>query len=114
MKWGLRWPVGPFEVVCVLAAVLLAAASPAKCGFAGHAGASTNNRHTGNVGRWSEAGTMTIVSGVLNRANLKNLQNPAAMSGGRTTSIRGDANGNDQPVPVSAAPTKSRDLAIAM
>jgi hypothetical protein len=113
MKSGLRWPVGPFEVVCVLAAVLLAAASPAKCGFAGHAGASTDNRHTG-VGRWSEAGTMAIVSGGLNRANLKNLQDPAAMSGGRTTSIRDDANGNDQPVRVSAAPTKSRDLAIAM
>jgi len=97
-----------------MATVLLAAASPAQCGFAGDAGASTNNRHTGDVGRWSEAGTMAIVSGLLNPANLKNLQNSAAMSDGRTTSVRGDANGNDQPVPVGAAPTKSRDLAIAM
>jgi hypothetical protein len=113
---GLRWPVGPFDVVCVLAAVLLlAAASPAQCGFASHADASTDNGHTGNVGRWSKAGTIAIVSGGLNPTNLKNLQNPTAMSGGRTTSsIRGDANGNDQPVPANAVPTKSRDLAIAM
>jgi hypothetical protein len=83
MKWGLRWPVGPFQVICVLAAVLLAAASPVQCGFAGHAGTSTDNRLTSNVGGWSKAGTMAIVSGGLNAANLKNQQNPSAMLDGR-------------------------------
>jgi hypothetical protein len=109
MTWGLR-RVGPVRVICVLAAVL-AAVSPAQCGFAGHAGTSADNRHTSNVGGWSKAGTIAIVSGGPNAANL---QNPSAMLGGRKVSIRGDANGDDQLIPVSAAPTKIRGFSSAM
>jgi len=72
MKSELRWPVGPFQVICVLAAVLLAAAFSLQSGFAGHASISTDNRHSSNVNGWSKAGKMAIVSGGLNSINLKN------------------------------------------
>ena len=72
MRVGLRWPHGPFQVICVSAAVLLAAASSLQSGFAGHASISTDNRHSSNVNGWSKAGMMAIASGGLNSTNLKN------------------------------------------
>ena len=44
-----------------------------------------------------------IVSGGLNSTDLKNPQNLSAMLDGRKVPIRGDQNGDDQPIPVSAA-----------
>ena len=102
--------VGPFQVICVLAAVLLAAAFSRQSGFARRAGISTDNHHSSNVSGWSKAGMTAIVSGGLNSTDLKNPQNLSAMLGGRKVPIRGDQNGDDQPIPVSAAPMKSGRL----
>ena len=113
MKRGLRRPVGPFQLICVLA-VLLAAALSLQGGFAGHADTSTDSRHTSNVSGSSKAGTMAIVSGGLNPTNLKNPQNLSAVLGRREVSISGGENVDGQPIPIGAAPTKSGRLSIGM
>ena len=114
MKRGLRWPVGPFQLICVLAAVLLAAAFSLQGGFVGHAGTSTDNRHTSNVSGSSKAGTVAIVSGGLCPTRLKKPQNLSAVLGRRDVSTRGEGNADCQPIPLSAAATKSGRLSIGL
>lgn len=54
MRGGLRWLYRPFQVLCVLVAVLLAAAFSLQSGFAGH---------SGGLGERLNANTIAIVSG---------------------------------------------------
>jgi hypothetical protein len=79
MKGGLRWPFRPFQVVCVLVAVLLTAAFSSQRGLTDRVGASTNNCPTNNwrctsFGERSNASTITVVPGNPNLTYLKILK----------------------------------------
>jgi hypothetical protein len=74
MKGGLRWPFGPFQVICVLVAVLLTAAFSSQRGFTGRVGTSTNNCRCTILGERSNASTITVVPGNQNSTHLKILK----------------------------------------
>ncbi len=61
----MRWPHGPFQVSCVLVAVLLTAAFSLQVGFAGHAGARPvpDKPNLGTLGERLNANTIAIVAG---------------------------------------------------
>lgn len=65
MRGGLRWPYRPFQVVCVLAAVLLAAAFSSQPGFAEHVGIRPipDKAHLGSLGERLNENTIAIASG---------------------------------------------------
>jgi TRAP transporter TAXI family solute receptor len=65
MGRGLRWPYWPFQVFCVLAAVLLTAAFSLQYGFAGRVGMLPipDKANFGGLGERLNANTVAIVSG---------------------------------------------------
>jgi len=66
MRGGLRWLARPFQVVCVLVAVLLTAAFSLRPGFAGHAGNNApipDKPNLGSLGERLNANTISIISG---------------------------------------------------
>jgi TRAP-type uncharacterized transport system substrate-binding protein len=68
MKGGLRWPYRPFQVICVLVAVLLAAAFSLQAvyaAYAAHPGARPipDKPNLGTLGERLNANTIAIVSG---------------------------------------------------
>ena len=65
MRGGLRWPVRPFQVLCVLVAVVLTAAFSSQHGFAGHNGGAPipDKPNLGSLGEQLNANTIAIVSG---------------------------------------------------
>jgi TRAP transporter TAXI family solute receptor len=65
MRGGLRWPHGPYQVLCVLVAVLLSAAFTLQFGFAERAGAKPipDKPNLGSLGERLNANTIAIVSG---------------------------------------------------
>jgi uncharacterized protein len=65
MRGGLRWPHRPFQVMCVLAAVLLTAGFSQQSGFAGHPGARPipDKPNLGTLGERLNGNTIAIVSG---------------------------------------------------
>jgi uncharacterized protein len=65
MRGGLRWPNRPFQVLCVLVAVLLTAAFSPQFSFAQHAGARPipDKPHLGSLGERLNDNTIAIVSG---------------------------------------------------
>jgi hypothetical protein len=71
MKGGLRWPFGPFQVSCVLVAVLLTAAFSSQRGFTGRVGTPTQDSCCTILGERSNASTTTVVPGNPNSTDLK-------------------------------------------
>jgi hypothetical protein len=71
MKGGLRWPFGPFQVVCVLVAVLLTAAFSSQRGFTSRVGTSTDNCRYTSFGERSNTSAITVVPGNPNPTYLK-------------------------------------------
>lgn len=66
MRGGLRWLLRPFQVVCVLVAVLLTAAFSLRPGFAGHADGNApipDKPNLGSRGERLNANTISIISG---------------------------------------------------
>jgi uncharacterized protein len=65
MRGGLRWPQRPFQVPCVLAAVLLTAAFSSQSSFGDPAGGRPipDKPHLGSLGARLNANTIAIVSG---------------------------------------------------
>ena len=66
MRGGLRWLTRPFQVVCVLVAVLLTAAFSLRPGFAGHADGNVpipDKPNLGSLGERLNANTISIISG---------------------------------------------------
>ena len=64
MRGGLRWLYRPFQVLCVLVAVLLTAAFSLQSGFAGHSGGRPvrDKPNLGSVGERLNANTIAVVS----------------------------------------------------
>jgi hypothetical protein len=71
MKGGLRWPLGPFQVVCVLVAVLLTAAFSRQCGSTSRTSTSSDKCDFDNLGAHPEAGAIAVLPGFLNSINVK-------------------------------------------
>jgi hypothetical protein len=74
MKGGLRWPLGPFQVVCVLVAVLLTAAFSLQCGSTSRTGTSTDKTDQcdfDNLGAHPDAGAIAVLPGFLNSIDVK-------------------------------------------
>ncbi len=66
MRGGLRWPQWPFQVLCVLAVVVLTAAFSLQSSFARHGGGGEpipDKPNLGSVGERLNANTIAIVSG---------------------------------------------------
>ena len=66
MRGGLRWLTRPFQVICVLVAVLLTAAFSLHSSFAGHSGANApipDKPGLGSLGERLNANTVALVSG---------------------------------------------------
>jgi uncharacterized protein len=65
MRGGLRWPQRPFQVICVLAAVVLTAAFSSQTSFAGHNGGAPipDKPNLGSLGERLNANTIAIISG---------------------------------------------------
>ena len=66
MRGGLRWLTRPFQVVCVLVAVLLTAAFSLRPSVAGHAGGNApvpDKPNLGSLGERLNANTISIISG---------------------------------------------------
>jgi len=65
MRGGVRWPIRPFQVLCVLVAVVLTAAFTLRSGYAEHAGARPvpDKPGLGSAGERLNANTVAIVSG---------------------------------------------------
>jgi len=71
MKGGLRWPLGPFQVVCVLVAVLLTAAFSLQSGSTSRTGTSTDKYDFDNLGAHPSVGTIAFVPSNWNSIALK-------------------------------------------
>ena len=65
MRGGLRWPQRPFQVICVLAAVVLTAAFSSQTSLAGHNGGTPipDKPNLGTLGEQLNANTIAIISG---------------------------------------------------
>src|SRR5580692_8016762 len=65
MRGGSRLPRRPFQVICIVVAVLLTAAFSLQYGYAGHASAQSvpDKANLGSLGERLNANTITIVSG---------------------------------------------------
>ena len=66
MRGGLRWLYRPFQVLCVLVAVLLTAAFSLSASFAGHAGGNApipDKPSLGSPGERLNANTIALISG---------------------------------------------------
>jgi hypothetical protein len=88
MKGGLRWPFGPFQVSCVLVAVLLTAAFSSQRGFTGRVGTPTQDSCCTILGERSNASTTTVVPGNPNSTDLKIAEHlPVARDDGDDVSL---------------------------
>ncbi len=66
MRGGLRWLYRPFQVLCVLVAVLLTAAFSLNATFAGHPGGDApipGKPNLGSLGERLNANTIALISG---------------------------------------------------
>lgn len=66
MRGGLRWPNGPFQVVCVLVAVVLTAAFSLSAAFAGRSGGDASIPDKPNLGSLAaplDANIVAVTSG---------------------------------------------------